>query len=113
MKHSKLRPTGLPATSPKRSLTLFKGQLQHLLLLAALLAGLTVLVNESALTGQFLGLTTGRWLVLAIAVPILHQLYVRLIWRVELSYSFPEYSLILSVSSRALRVCGLLESVWS
>jgi hypothetical protein len=64
----------------------FERQLWHVLLLAGLLAGVVALLNDTMLAGQFLGVTTKTWLILAIAVPILHQVYVWLVWRTELHY---------------------------
>ena len=68
---------------------MFERQLQHYLLLAVLLVGVRVTVsqNDSLLAGQFLGIPTGTWLAVALAVPILHQFYVWFVWRSELHRS--------------------------
>lgn len=66
---------------------MFKGQGLHYVFLAVLLAGVVAVANADVLAGQFLGLPTAAWLVSAIAVPILHQIYVWLVWRSELYYA--------------------------
>lgn len=68
---------------------MFERQLQHYLLLAALLVGVGVAVsrNDGLLAGQFLGISTGAWLAVALVAPILHQLYVWFVWRAELHHS--------------------------
>ena len=68
---------------------MFERQLQHYLLLAALVIGVCVAVsrNDSLLAGHFLGISTGTWLAIALVVPILHQLYVWFVWRAELHHS--------------------------
>jgi hypothetical protein len=65
----------------------FTGQLLHLLLLAVLLFAVGLLVSFRPLQdGQFLGVSTPIWFVVALAVPIIHQIYVWLIWRGELCF---------------------------
>jgi len=48
--------------------------------------GVRLLVNVDAdlVSGSFLGLGAGVWLTLAVAVPVLHQVYVAFAWRTEL-----------------------------
>ena len=59
------------------------------LLSAVFLAGLVwALARGFALAGSFAGLSTGTWLVLAVLIPILHQLYVVVFWRGELYYDW-------------------------
>jgi len=59
------------------------------LLAAAVLAGLVwALARSTTLAGSFLGLSTSRWLALAVMFPILHQLYVVVFWRAELYYGW-------------------------
>jgi hypothetical protein len=67
---------------------MFERQLQHYLLLATLLVGAGVAMSQSdrLLVGQFAGIPTGTWLVIALTVPILHQLYVWFVWRAELHH---------------------------
>jgi hypothetical protein len=72
----------------------FNGQLLHLLLLAVLLATVGLLVSFRPLQdGQFLGVSTPTWFVVALVVPIIHQIYVWLIWRGELCYGAVSRSL--------------------
>lgn len=67
---------------------MFERQFLHYLLLAGLLAGvgLAVALDPGMLVGEFIGLTTGAWLTLAILVPIVHQGYVWFVWRAELHH---------------------------
>ena len=65
----------------------FKGQLLHLLLLVVLLVVVGLLVKFLSLQeGQCLGVTTQTWFIVALAVPIIHQIYVWLVWRSELCF---------------------------
>jgi hypothetical protein len=65
----------------------FKGQLLHLLLLAVLLLAVGLLVSYRPLQeGRCLGISTQTWFMVALAVPIIHQIYVWLIWRSELCF---------------------------
>jgi len=68
-------------------MTLFKGQALHVLGLGALLAGVLVAAGAGGeiLAGNFWGLSTTVWLVIAVATPIVHQVYVWLVWRLELT----------------------------
>lgn len=59
-------------------------QAQHYLLLVLLLAVLYLLVDDAALAGQLWGIPTQIWLILVVAIPILHQMAVALLWRAEL-----------------------------
>jgi len=67
---------------------MFKGQALHYILLAVLLASIVAVADADVLAGQFLGLPSSTWLVIAITVPILHQTYVWLVWRSELYYAW-------------------------
>ena len=67
---------------------MFKGQALHSLLLAAILAGVSISLDEGLLAGRFAGLRTSQWLFLALTVPIVHQIYVWLVWRSELHYEW-------------------------
>ena len=66
-------------------MSLYTRQILHFVLLAALLAGVWILAQDGILTGQLWGLPTIVWLAIAIATPIVHQVYVWLIWRTELT----------------------------
>ena len=65
---------------------IFKHQLWHFLILFALLAFLYTYACEDAaiLKGEFWGISTLTWFVLALLSPIVHQFYVLLCWRYEL-----------------------------
>jgi hypothetical protein len=65
---------------------LFKGQLSHLLLLSALVPGV-LLLGEPVLEGaSWLGVRDQVWFALAVAVPVVQQLAVALLWRAQLSH---------------------------
>jgi hypothetical protein len=67
---------------------IFEKQVLHVVLLAILLIVLfTVAQTEGFLTGWFLGMSTATWFYLAVACPVLHQLYVWFCWRTELHLS--------------------------
>ena len=65
---------------------IFRYQLWHLIAVIFLLAAirLTTIFNTDLLTGELWGLTTHVWLWVAVAIPVLHQTYVWLMWRLEL-----------------------------
>ena len=69
---------------------LLKHQGYHLLFLTALLTGIYWLLendpNSTYLEGEFFGKDSQFWLLLAVLSPIVHQIYVLIIWRVELYY---------------------------
>jgi hypothetical protein len=65
---------------------IFKYQLWHLVSLIVLLLIINLCLGNSSemLSGSFWRVGTKTWLWVAITVPILHQIYVWLIWRLEL-----------------------------
>ncbi len=65
---------------------ILKYQFWHLSALLVLLVviGIVVTSNPEVLLGSFWNLSTRFWFWFAIAVPIIHQIYVLLIWRFEL-----------------------------
>jgi hypothetical protein len=64
----------------------FRGQLPHLLLLSALVPGVLSL-GEPALEGvRWLGIRDEVWFYLAVAVPVVQQVVVALLWRAQLSH---------------------------
>jgi len=65
---------------------LWHGQLPHLLLLAGLLPGVWAIAGPALGDGQWLGVSDRWWCFLALAVPIVHQLVVALIWRAQLTH---------------------------
>lgn len=64
---------------------LLRGQLQNLLFLAAMLPGAVLLAEPSLGDGAALGLQDRSWLLLALGVPIVQQLAVSLVWRLQLA----------------------------
>jgi protein-S-isoprenylcysteine O-methyltransferase Ste14 len=64
---------------------IFAHQIEHLVCLCLLLAGLYGLSrSDGFLDGQLLGLGTGSWVALAVANAIAHQVFVWFCWRTEL-----------------------------
>ncbi len=63
---------------------MFEKQTQHYLLLIALLLGVLFLARDDVLAGQLWGISTRAWLWAAVAIPVLHQVAVALLWRAEL-----------------------------
>ncbi len=65
---------------------MLEGQLTHAVLLVALLAGVFVAQSlwQPAGSGAFAGLSTSVWFAIALAVPIVHQLFVVAAWRLQL-----------------------------
>lgn len=64
----------------------FRYQTWHLLTLILLLTVLYGVVDKTSgiLTGQIWGISTSAWFLMAVAAPIIHQVYVWLVWRLEL-----------------------------
>jgi hypothetical protein len=65
---------------------IFEYQIWHLILLIAMLLSIILYLTSSSdmSSGIFWGINTKTWFWLAIAIPIVHQVYVWLIWRFEL-----------------------------
>ncbi len=65
---------------------LLRYQFRHLLALLLLMLAIRVAIAvwPDMLQGSFWGLNSRIWLWLAIAIPVLHQVYVMLTWRLEL-----------------------------
>ena len=65
---------------------IFEYQIWHLLSLVLLIFAIQLFVssNPDILDGSFWGISTSSWFWLAIAIPIIHQIYVWLVWRFEL-----------------------------
>ncbi len=66
--------------------SIFKNQEWHFALLALLLVSLSAAINRFPLfsLGEFLGVTTISWMWIGIIIAVLHQVYVMLIWRIQL-----------------------------
>jgi len=65
---------------------MFEKQGWHLFFLAILLVGVALLARVDVLAGQLWGLSTKVWLWIAIAVPVIHQIFVWMFWRPELHH---------------------------
>ena len=65
---------------------IFHHQIWHLLAILLLVGGLQIMVTHFGLIsdGVLWGLETRVWFWLAILIPIMHQIYVWLVWRLEL-----------------------------
>ncbi len=65
---------------------IFKYQIWHLISLLILISTLQIYItnNPEILTGSYWNLSTKSWFWIAVAVPVIHQIYVLLIWRFEL-----------------------------
>ena len=65
---------------------IFRYQFWHLLFIVISIAVIQIFItyNENIMNGALWGIATTTWFWLAIAVPILHQIYVWIIWRLEL-----------------------------
>ncbi len=63
-------------------------QFYHLLFLIILVAGVYVVVqyDEGILSGDLYHVPTSTWFIIAMAFPIVHQVYVLICWRLELYY---------------------------
>lgn len=63
-------------------------QLWHILILIALVAGVYyyVGIDSTLFQGELYGISTRSWLIITLLVPILHQIYVLVFWRLELHY---------------------------
>jgi len=65
---------------------IFKYQIWHLIFLITIIFAINIYLNNSTemLSGSLWGITTKTWFWLAIAIPIIHQVYVWGVWRLEL-----------------------------
>jgi hypothetical protein len=65
---------------------MFEKQGQHYLLLVVFLLVVYFLATGDMLSGQLWGISTQTWLWIAVAIPVLHQIVVALLWRAELHH---------------------------
>ena len=65
----------------------WRGQLSHLLLLAALLPGVWAIAGPVMDGGHWLGVGEWAWLVAAVVVPVVQQVAVAIVWRSQLRWS--------------------------
>lgn len=81
---------------------IFEKQAYHLLSILVLGAGVWFLARGDVLVGSFLGLSTGSWLLMAFLFPVIHQIYVVILWRAELYYDW----LSKNLGDRAFTIWG-------
>lgn len=67
---------------------MFKKQGWHLLSLVVSLVVLSLIVDDQFLSGTLWGAKTGTWFWIAVAVPVVHQIVVPLVWRAELYHQW-------------------------
>ena len=73
-------------------------QALHAVLLLALLAITGILSTLPGMRdGSIAGVSTGTWFLGALAVPILHQIYVALVWRLQLAHGNQSFRVYLVV----------------
>lgn len=67
---------------------IFEYQIWHLLSLILLIFFVKLYISSSSgmLDGSFWSISTSSWFWLAVAIPIIHQIYVWLVWRLELYF---------------------------
>ncbi|MGD8402537.1 MAG: methyltransferase [Anaerolineales bacterium] len=66
---------------------MFEKQGWHFIFLVLFLVGVGFIAQGDVLSGQLWGISTLAWLWIAIAVPVVHQIFVWLFWRLELHHS--------------------------
>jgi hypothetical protein len=66
---------------------MWRGQFRHALMLALLLPGAWALAAPSLDDGSWLGVSDRHWFYAALAVPVIQQVAVSLLWRGQLCYS--------------------------
>jgi len=65
---------------------MFEKQGWHFIFLVLLLVGVAFVAQGDLVSGQLWGISSMTWLWIAIAVPIIHQIFVWLFWRLELHH---------------------------
>jgi hypothetical protein len=63
-------------------------QQYHLVSLIILVSGVFFIARGDFLQGSFAGLSTKTWLKLSVLAPVVHQIYVVILWRAELYYQY-------------------------
>ncbi|HIF14609.1 MAG TPA: hypothetical protein EYQ86_04525 [Bacteroidetes bacterium] len=67
---------------------MFKGQAFHTLFLVLCFFSLTKLAVSFGNEAEFWGLSATAWYWIAILIPVIHQIFVWLVWRMELYYQY-------------------------
>ncbi len=68
---------------------IFRYQVWHLISVIILITSIQILFahNHDVMHGALLGISTKAWFWMAIAIPVFHQVYVWLVWRLELYHN--------------------------
>ena len=100
---------------------MFEKQGWHVIFLAVLLAGVATLAQGDMLVGSLWGAKTRVWLLTAVVVSVIHQIFVWLFWRLELYYGlitrwfgqngFPVYKIGFTVLFAARPISILLVGI--
>lgn len=93
----------------------------HLFFLVLLLVGVVLLAREDVLAGQLWGIRTQVLIGIAVAVPVIHQVFVWLFWRLQLHHGlitrwfgesgFPIYKILFTILFVARPISILLTGV--
>jgi len=65
---------------------MFEKQGWHFFFLALLLVGVAFVAQGDIVSGRLWGISSQAWLWIAVAVPVIHQIFVWLFWRLELHH---------------------------
>jgi len=65
---------------------MFEKQGWHILFLVLLIAGVTIVSQGDVLSGSLWNISTESWLWIAVIIPVIHQVFVWLFWRLELHH---------------------------
>ncbi|MEE9452754.1 MAG: methyltransferase [Paracoccaceae bacterium] len=92
--------TDIRANTPKTEI--FRGQIQHTMLAALLTIGACSLLRDNS--GSFLGVSTMTWSYIAIALALIHQSIVAVVFRLQLHFNL----MVRIFGSAALKVWGFI-----
>jgi len=72
----------------QETMKIFEKQIWHILIFTLLILGIIILINleNEILLGSLWNVSTKTWFIITLVVPIIHQIYVLLCWRLELDY---------------------------
>lgn len=65
---------------------MYEKQGWHVIFLVLLLVGVAVLAQGDVLAGSLWSISSQTWLWIAVVIPVVHQVFVWLFWRLELQY---------------------------
>lgn len=81
---------------------IFRGQLQHAMIAALLTVGTCTLLRDNG--GSFLGVSTMTWAFITIAVGLIHQSIVAVVFRLQLHYNL----MVRLFGERSLKIWGAI-----